>query len=430
MRGTLSTAFAVLCFAGVVDARQWPSGNVSVTIDLFPHREETAEIRSRLFLEDRYEPTSNLRITLSGFAEGLVAGRDPAGPAVRTVVRDAVLRPLDANVELTLGKLDLLAGYARVVWGRLDELQPTDVINPLDVSRFFFEGRGEARLPVPLVRGRLSLRENAVVEAVYVPFFRRGVFDQLDESTSPFNLTPAPEDGVVCLAIGCPVLTRRERVTPARTWGKAQGGVRLSATARRIDWSITAYRGFEPFGVFVASPDAGESLLVREIYPRFTMFGGDFETVSGEWGLRGEIGFFSEDNFQSSQLRRIGGRSMDGGIGFDRRAGDYTISGTVLVHSEWYDSPLDPTSSETGRTDVSLIASADRTFARERYRLRGFGVYNASESSSFVRAIGIAALRDNVALEGSVGWFIGEGRDVIGRFSDTDFLYARLKYYF
>ena len=30
----------------------------------------------------------------------------------------------------------------------------------------------------------------------------------------------------------------------------------------------------------------------------------------------------------------------------------------------------------------------------------------------------------------SLGWFIDSGRDLVGRFSDDDFAYARLKYYF
>jgi hypothetical protein len=77
-----------------------------------------------------------------------------------------------------------------------------------------------------------------------------------------------------------------------------------------------------------------------------------------------------------------------------------------------------------------LIFSADRTFARERYRLRGFGVYGASSDSGFVRGIFIANLRDNLAFEGSVGWFAGQGEDLIGRFSDSDFAYVRMKYYF
>jgi hypothetical protein len=149
--------------------------------------------------------------------------------------------------------------------------------------------------------------------------------------------------------------------------------------------------------------------------------------------MRGEVAAFVADNFQSADLRVIGGRSFDAGAGVDRRAGDYTLSGTVLVHTESYDAPLTVSASgETrdGRTDVSIIVSADRTFARERYRFRGFGVYNAGGSSGFVRGIGMASLRDNLALEGSIGWFAGGSLDLIGRFGDSDFAYLRVKYYF
>ena len=55
------------------------------------------------------------------------------------------------------------------------------------------------------------------------------------------------------------------------------------------------------------------------------------------------------------------------------------------------------------------------------------GLASADEVSE---AIATAKVRDNVAFEGSGGWFIGDGRDLVGRFADSDFLYARLKYYF
>jgi hypothetical protein len=57
-------------------------------------------------------------------------------------------------------------------------------------------------------------------------------------------------------------------------------------------------------------------------------------------------------------------------------------------------------------------------------------VANASQGSAFLRAIATASLRDNVVLEGSVGWFPGEGDDLVGRFSESDFGYLRFKYYF
>ena len=87
-------------------------------------------------------------------------------------------------------------------------------------------------------------------------------------------------------------------------------------------------------------------------------------------------------------------------------------------------SPAEDDAHRTTRSDLSLVLSADRRFARERYALRVFGVANPSEGSGFARAIASAELRDNLALEGSVGWFVGEGRDLVGRFSDSDFVYV------
>jgi uncharacterized protein YdiU (UPF0061 family) len=109
----------------------------------------------------------------------------------------------------------------------------------------------------------------------------------------------------------------------------------------------------------------------------------------------------------------------------DRKAGDYRISGQVLVHREEHEITDPP-----GRTDVSLIVSADRNFARQKYQGRLFGVYNPTNGSGFTRGIATASLRDNVALEGSIGWLAGSGTDPIGRFADSDFVYVRLKYFF
>ena len=427
-RRAATAAAAVLLIAAAWPAagQTRPTGHVSAFVDYMPNRDDTLELRARVFAEQKLEPSPQLRLTLSGFAEGLLARRPDT-------VGAGIVRVQDANLELRAGRVDVLAGFARVVWGRLDELQPTDVVNPLDVSRFFFEGRGEARLPVALVRARAFITDDLSVEGVYVPAFRRGRFDQLDEDTSPFNLAARDALGV-CLAIGCPTLPPAiVEDEPDFRGGNAQGGVRVNATSGRVDWSVSAYRGFEPFGLYEVLPTgsfASEPLTLRGTYPRFTMVGGDFETVRGPWGLRGELAAFPDDSFQSSSLHVVGGSSIEAGAGVDRRAGDYRISGTVLFRREQHDRPLDLDSDARGRKDLSFIASADRSFGRERYHLRAFAVVNTVESSGFVRGIGRADLRDNVALETSAGWFAGEGRDLVGRFGGSDFAYVRLKYYF
>ena len=397
--------FMVLAFAVApsVALAQAPTGYASIFLDRLPHR-DTTELRARVFAQEKLDVSEKVRVVASGFAEGLVADRGGS-------TTDAIAEPQDLQIEFHGKRLSLLAGNARVVWGRLDELQPTDVVNPLDISRFFFEGRSEARLALPLLQAKVFAGEKATLEAVYVPWFRRGRFDRLDEPTSPFEVSPR-----------IPFVDE----APARTAANGQGGARLNVTSGRVDWSVSGYRGFRPFGLYSAS---GPIELAR-VYPRFTMLGADFETVSGPWGIRGEAAAFVRDAFQSADTPLVRtGQSFDLGGAIDRKAGDYRVSGQVLVHRETYDE-IPGAALPASRTDVSLIVSTDRSFARQRYESRVFGVYNPSSGAGFLRGILTANLKDNVALEGSLGWFGGSGADTISRFSDSDFAYARLKYFF
>lgn len=402
-----SSATWVLLLASVLGAAtsavaQGVDGYVAVMVDAVPDRAvQAAELRSRVFAERRIDLGGWLRITGAGFVEGLLRDRGRSG-----LVSDAILRPLELHAELTWSKADLRVGWTRVVWGRLDEFQPTDVVNPIDLTRFFFEGRVEGRLPVAMVRGRVIPSDRLSVEAIYVPFFRRGRFDQLDEETAPFNLAPA---------------VPRVSHAPAHDWANGQGGVRASATTGRVDWSVSAYRGFEPLPVYELGV-----VGLTERFPRFTMVGGDFETARGQWGFRGEVAAFVDRTLQLAVPRfTADGSSLEFGLGADRPAGGYRISANLLVARRWT-----ATAAAFSDSDATIVASIDRSFARETRRLRTLAVYNPAEESAFGRVIASFNLRDNVTVEASGGVFTGSGTDALSRLAARDFVYARLKVFF
>jgi hypothetical protein len=402
-------------------------------------------------IDARRDVGEHWRFNLAAHADGLVADRNDASGTTTA----ATAGPLDIFAEYVTSRVEVRAGASRLTWGRLDELQPTDVVNPIDLTRFLLEGRSEARLAVGLVRTRLFVSSSTTLEAVVVPFFRASTFDQLDEETSPFNLLNGAggiESGGS--AARNPPDAARDRATrlePEAAWENVQGGVRLTSTIGAFDWGMSAYRGFRTFAIVsVGGPpvDAGGlpagpgsnsaagSYSVIESFPRFTMIGGDFETVRGEWGVRGEVAVFADDERQSTRLARaVSGKSVEGGIGVDRRAGDYRLAANVLW-SWWGTDPTDTYAplpagdAELDRTDFSVVVAADRSFARETRTLRVFAVYDPADATAFVRVIGAVSLRDNLWLEGSGGLFAGEAPDTIGRLTRRDFLYARLKVFF
>jgi hypothetical protein len=403
------------------------TGYTSLMLDAVPDAPGRAaapagavELRGRVFLDGRVTSGERLTVRAAAWAEGLTGERNG------TTRRAAIAQPQELTLTWSTQAVELAAGIGQVVWGRLDEFQPTDVVNPIDVTRFFLEGRAEARRAVAFARVRAFLPAGATLDAVYVPVFRAATFDMLGEPTSPFSLAPRE----VCVPGAClPVVT--SHVRPQVTAGNAQGGARLSATTGRVDWALMAWRGFEVVPLYEAAVPLLPGLRgvpVNAVHPRTTVVGGDVETVRGAWGLRGELAWHVDDTLQATdRFAALAARSVEGGIGIDRRAGDYRVSATVLGVARRL---RDGAAGTIDRHDLQLVTSVDRTFARETRRLRVFGVYNPGDRSAFVRGVGGVSLRDGWWIEASAGWLTGRGVDTLSRLADRDFVYLRARVYF
>jgi hypothetical protein len=219
-----------------------------------------------------------------------------------------------------------------------------------------------------------------------------------------------------------------EHVEPATDLDNMSGGGRVSVTIGRVDVAGAVFRGFEGFGVVQAEPMPGSPLgfVLRERHTRVTMVAGDFETVAGEWALRGEAAFFTERTVAGvTRPGLVRGRSVDAGVGVDRSAGDLRVFGTVLVRRRW-----SPEDAAVAATDVSVVGSVERAFGRERYRARLFAVVNPGDAAGFVRGLFTWSARDNVTLEASAAAFLGDGDDLLSRFEDRDFGFTRVIVFF
>ena len=414
------------------------TGNVSALIDHLPNvpvagqpslSVANTELRLRALADLQLEARPWLRFRFAGAGE--------AGVVERSGSRyPGYADALEAWVEVAASRADLRAGMSRVTWGRLDEVQPTDVVNPIDVARYLLDGRSEARLAVPLVRARLFPTDKFTIEGVLVPVFRRGTFDRLDEETSPFNLLRDIPQPACPPGVPCPPAWRTVHEDPAR---ELQGGARVSVTMGRVDWSVSVFDGIVPFGLIEAS--AGEPGTLNLRHPRFVMYGADVETVVGRWALRGEGAWFPKKPVQDAETSLVFETdSIEAGAGVDRRAGDFTLFGTVLYRRA--DRPVQRGSQALPNgavlavygyephNNVSGVLGFSRTFNRDRVEAKLFSLVNPDDKAGFVRGVVAWKARDDLALESSIGWFIGDGNDVITRFGDRDFASVRVKYYF
>ena len=341
----------------------------------FPTSATRVELRARLFVEEKHRDafdSNRVAVTAVGVC------RRPARAARRRRQRPRACdarrrrrssRVHDANVDVLTASASTSSPATRASPGA----SSTRSSRPTSSIRSTCRGsssRGEARprLPVLLVRGALaSVRRRSD---------RRGRL----RAGLPARPLRSARRAVVAVQ---PARCRACRRIPRSAWRSAARRSRCRSTIRHPPFTLATRRA----GRACRRPPAASTGACRRFaassrsgcirldsaaasitpappsmtldYPRFTMIGADFESVRGKWGMRGEAAVFVDDNFQSPRpADRARAVPSTPASGVDRRAGDYTLSGTVLVHSESYDAPLvhrDDAGSD-GRTDVSLVA--------------------------------------------------------------------------
>jgi len=449
----LATGVALACWSPSAQAQ--PSvthrGGVSAMLDALPNV-DASELRVRL--EDTVDVAigDGWTVKAGSWIDALVGsrlGRDS---------NDLVYQPGEIYARYRRPRFDVTAGFQRIVWGTLDEIQPTDVVNPIDVSRFIFEGRGEARLPVLALRGRLFLPGDTTVDGVYVPLFRRGRYDLVSESTSPFNLLAGRCEAAACIA-DIPGLTGADggpasllvpllSEQPARKAGNGSIGARASRPVKGVDVGVSAWRGWQSFpmwslqGLPARTPaepltSTVPAVALRESWSRITMLGADAEAARGAFTWRAEGAFLVDTAVQQMAAGAAGaaslgpvldGRSLQVGAGLDWTAGPWRSFGNLLVRRAWAVGPSSALVPSSG--GLQLVAGADRKFARDTWLVRGFAVADPTEGTSFMRALVSWNVRDNLWLEGSAAIFGGDGTDLLGMYTDRDFASVRIKYFF
>jgi hypothetical protein len=360
--------------------------------------QEVTEGRARFFAAYEGRIGDRWVFLASGYVDGVTGTGERATAGI--------VRPHETYLERRGDRFELRFGFSNAAWGVLDELAPQDVVNPVDVARFALEDRGEARLPVPLARLRWLLPKDLSLEALFVPWARRGTFDQLDEPSSPF----APEE------LGG--LPQSELDLSPENF---EGGVRIRGTGRGVDWGASVYRDVVDFDRYEATP-AG----IRAIRPARVLLGGDVETALGAWVLRGEGAFFLDDPLQvEAPAPLVATRwSFQGGVGADRRLGENVLFVNGLVRS------VPEETRREGDDELSLSFGLTRQLSSGTQRLKVFGVWNTSSESAFARAVFTWELVENLEIELGGGAFLGEGGPFLGLISDADFASARLRWFF
>ncbi len=285
-------------------------------------------------------PTSGVLALESAFTVqngGPTSEHEGAGPYNLDDVfqsRSPAVECEEAFLDAHLARVDLRIGKQKIAWGKLDRVQPVDLLNPERYTDPFMLEEDERKIGVPAVQAsyflppRAWIPEEARPTAVWVPQYVPFRFPRPGERWfSPAAMPPdtffVPADvfplpgGGTNPSFAVPVGFRARNVpSPALRLENSGYAARFAGFSGGVDYALYYYHGFDALPAFrmtaeaLAAPDPGSLLGFRfaartELTPIFRtidMWGADAAYAAGDVSLRAEAAFINGRPF-SRDLR-------------------------------------------------------------------------------------------------------------------------------
>lgn len=186
----------------------------------------------------------------------------------------------EAYVEIERGPVDVTIGKQIIVWGRADEINPTDVLSPKNYLLLLPEGMSAYRFGTTALKIDYFAGRDVRITGVWLPM--------TSQSLIPLA---TPPDGV-----------RVDTEPPAIRLENGIAGVKIDRSGSTVDASISYAYGYNllpevRLTSFQQDPETSAvraSVALRNA--RQHMIGLDGATAWGRFGLRGEVAYYLTDN--------------------------------------------------------------------------------------------------------------------------------------
>lgn len=384
----------------------------------------------------------------------------------------------EAFAELSLDALEVRAGIQKFAWGKLDRVQPVDVLNTERYSDPFLVDEDERKIGVPAVQGSYYLpREEWMPEEtrltlVWVPQYFPYWFPRPGERWYPPAGTPPSTFPVPPLMGSVPVGFHVVNSPPPSFQLENCGyAARASAFTAGVDYAAYYYHGFDNRPAFLLTAEAAgdpapgppfvqDVTATTRLYPVFRsidLWGADAAYAWDRFTFRVEGAFVSGRPFSrdlrtlisnpaqlapqiEEALREIAqGNSpapvrlpqsyavrsaIDWGVGVDYTWGDYLfllqLNQTDILHND--------VDLLTRNVDTVLSANLRGNFLHDDLTVQLIGVQGFE--SGYTLLMPRVTYRFWEHLEARVGYLFIAGSEttVIGQYKDNDEAFVWLRY--
>jgi hypothetical protein len=270
---------------------------------------------STLELHFAAEHQRRFRLVVAGRVgyDGKIGNPDRGNPwlALEDVYQDKdIFAGLDeAYVEVIFRHVELRVGKQKVSWGRLDDVQPTDHLNPEDQSEFYFRPELDRKIGVPGVR-LTWFAGPWTTDAVWNPIFTAYRFPHRRDRWFP-PLLEVPDQAETPLGT-LPVRSHYPDVTaPPHTLASSDAAIRIARRFGSAETSVSLFHGWDknasfsargtatvvPTGIPEAPAAPSSDIRVVPTLHRITVVGADLAVPVWVLALRAEAAWIHGRSF-------------------------------------------------------------------------------------------------------------------------------------
>lgn len=269
---------------------------------------------------------------------------------------DSFVRYQDEGLRLTLGA-------EKVIWGRIDEIPPTDRMSTHDFSRFILDDLSDRRRAAPVIRLE-SFHGNSKLDVVFLPLFREAELPGEKSVWYPVNKTTGQIIGLASTPAISALIQSSTFVTDTSD-SDGGFGIRYSSQKSDLDYAITVQKTRQSLPYFRLNSVTG---VFEAQYPRSWLVGGDleFEAHGATWRFEGA--WLSDTPVTRTDITYTTTHSLSWGGAVEFYPGD----GDTRINLQLTGINLINAPNVIDRTEIySFNGSFEMPFAHDRWRAKG-----------------------------------------------------------
>jgi len=313
-----------------------------------------------------------------------------------------------------VGKVFLRLGKQQVVWGEADGLKVLDVVNPQSFREFILPRFDDSRIPLWIAKAEIPIGDASTLQLVWVP---DRTYHDVPEPGSTFafsspQLTPQPTPGV-------PV-TVLPPDRPSKFVADSDAGIRFATFVGGWELSLNYFYHYTDSPVFRRTIGS-EGVTVSSKYERTHLIGGSFNNAFGDFVIRGEAGYSTNEFFLTNNMADVDGVTASGEFSYVVGI-DWTGLSDTFLSVQFFQSVLTNSAPGTVRPDVENLITlfGRRNFRNETITAEALLIQNIADGDGVIQAELSYDWRDNIELYLGVDLFYGTSEGIFGEFNKND----------